>query len=245
MTIQDLAVFDFDWSLIEADSDATVFKHFCPDKWALLSTSSERMQWTDFVDQSLCEMQDRGITKHEIEKILETIQMVPSAVQLLKSLQESNTRVLILSDANTFFIDIILRAHGLRDHIADIITNPAYTDDQGRLRVKRRILVTDPQHNCPNTCTVNICKGQELDQYTSKYGPFRRVMYVGDGMNDYCPGLRLKSSDSYFVRNGKALERALLSKPEMANRVLAPVTYWKDHSIIVESVSKPTVIPSL
>ena len=63
--------------------------------------------------------------------------------------------------------------------------------------------------------------------------------------NDYCPGLRLKSGDSYFVRNGKALERALLTKPELANRVLASVTYWKDHSIIVESVSKPTAVPSL
>ncbi|KAI9274449.1 phosphatase phospho-type [Phascolomyces articulosus] len=231
-------------SLIEADSDATVFQHFCPEKLDTLPPSSQRMQWTDLVDQTLCEIQDRGNSIDEIEKVLQTIQMVPSAIELLKSLRANNTRVLILSDANTFFIDVILRNHGLHDLIADIITNPAYTDDKGRLRVNRRILATDPQHNCPNTCGVNICKGQELDRYTTTHGPFRRVMYVGDGMNDFCPGLRLKHNDHYFVRNGKALAKAMLTKPDFANRVSAQVTYWKDHSVIVDSVSKQAAVPS-
>lgn len=103
-------------------------------------------------------------------------------MDLLKALKAKNARVLVLSDANTHFIDIILKVrfmcwcviivrvqielttcvvqeHGVRDLVSDIITNPAYIDDQGRLRIKRRILATDPQHNCPNPCGVNICKG--------------------------------------------------------------------------------------
>ncbi|KAI9497808.1 phosphatase phospho-type [Zychaea mexicana] len=245
MTVQDLAVFDFDWSLIEADSDATVCKHFCPNKWASLPPSAQRMQWTDLIDQTLCEIQDGGSSIDDIEKVLQRVPMVPSALELLESLRASNTRVLILSDANTFFIDVILRAHGVRDLVSDIITNPAYTDDQGRLRINRRILSTEAPHNCPNTCTVNICKGQELDRYIATHGPFRRIMYVGDGMNDYCPGLRLKHTDLYFVRNGKQLARALTTKPEVAGRLLVQVTYWKDHAVIVETVAKPAAVPSL
>lgn len=59
----------------------------------------------------------------------------------------------------------VVQEHGVRDLVNDIITNPAYIDDQGRLRVKRRILATDPQHNCPNPCGVNICKGKSGIQY--------------------------------------------------------------------------------
>ncbi|KAI8145835.1 phosphatase phospho-type [Fennellomyces sp. T-0311] len=245
MTVQDLAVFDFDWSLIEADSDQTVMQTLCPEKWASWKTTPRKTQWTDLIDQTLVELQEEGKTKDDIEKVLQTVRLVPSALELLKTLSASNTRVLILSDANTFFIDVILRANGVRDLVSDIITNPAYIDDQGRVRVNRLLLASAPPHNCPNTCTVNICKGQELDRYVATHGPFRRIMYVGDGMNDYCPGLRLKHTDLYFVRNGKALARRMTANPEFATRVLAQVTYWKDHAVIVESLTKTTVTPSL
>lgn len=172
-------------------------------------------------------------------------------MDLLKALKAKNARVLVLSDANTHFIDIILKVrfmclcvivrvqigltacvvqeHGVRDLVSDIITNPAYIDDQGRLRIKRRILATDPQHNCPNPCGVNICKGtqhsgiqvekgkqrcsgsslllgQELDNYIATHGPFRNIMYVGDGkvcaVNDILDviGIGLLTPPMFFSR---------------------------------------------
>lgn len=225
-------------------------------------------------------------------------------MDLLKALKAKNARVLVLSDANTYFIDIILKVHfqsiclcvivrvqieltdicvvqehGVHDLVNDIITNPAYIDDQGRLRVKRRILATDPQHNCPNPCGVNICKGksgiqyekgrhmthlqylgQELDNYIATHGPFRNIMYVGDGkvskrsfviglgfltrthtngmffQNDYCPALRLKASDQYFVRSGKKLADMLATDVDAASKLLVPITYWENHEVIVQSL---------
>lgn len=93
------------------------------------------------------------------------------------------------------------KAHGIRHLVTDIITNPAYFDEEGRLRVQRHIPAEGPQHHCPNLCAVNICKGsrsrdrthccyasykrfhqgQELDRYIATHGPYRKVMYVGDG----------------------------------------------------------------
>lgn len=82
-------------------------------------------------DQSLCELQDQGYTLDKIEKVLRNVQLVcntfvgmetwipntpmnnqvPSAMDLLKALKAKNARVLVLSDANTHFIDIILKVH--------------------------------------------------------------------------------------------------------------------------------------
>ncbi|KAI9322118.1 phosphatase phospho-type [Dichotomocladium elegans] len=234
MTIHDLAVFDFDWSLIEADSDAAVLSGLSPLHWQ--KCRSAGVQWTDLMDQTLCELQDEGYSQKNIKDILEQVPLVPSAVELLKALAANHTRVLVLSDANTFYVETILKAQGVRHLVTDIITNPTYVDGKGRLRINRRILPTDTQHNCPNPCGLNICKGQELDRYIATYGPFRQIMYIGDGKNDYCPALRLKSSDHYFVRSGRKLAEWLSTDTAAAGKLVVPVTYWDTHATIVQAL---------
>lgn len=34
--------------------------------------------------------------------------------------------------------------------------------------------------------------GEELDNFLKKHSPFDRVIYVGDGANDFCPVVRLR-----------------------------------------------------
>ncbi|KAL1935553.1 hypothetical protein VTP01DRAFT_4693 [Rhizomucor pusillus] len=235
MTVHDLAVFDFDWSLIEADSDQSVVKGLSELQWTKVAALGN-MQWTDLIDQSLCELQDQGVTLEQINQVLQSIPLVPSALEVLKLLRANNAHILILSDANTYFIDVILKAHGIRHLVTDIITNPAYFDEKGRLRVQRHIPAEGPQHHCPNLCAVNICKGQELDRYIATHGPYRKVMYVGDGRNDFCPGLRLQATDYYFVRNHKPLASILETDEKAAERITAPVTYWSDHKPILDTL---------
>ncbi|MBA0599269.1 hypothetical protein Gorai_005498, partial [Gossypium raimondii] len=40
----------------------------------------------------------------------------------------------IVSDANVFFIDTILKHHGLKECFSEINTNPSFVDEEGRLR---------------------------------------------------------------------------------------------------------------
>jgi pyridoxal phosphate phosphatase PHOSPHO2 len=37
-----------------------------------------------------------------------------------------------------------------------------------------------------------MCKGEELEAFLARNEPFDRVIYVGDGTNDFCPILRLR-----------------------------------------------------
>ncbi|CAO3587082.1 unnamed protein product [Absidia cylindrospora] len=227
---KNLAVFDFDWSLIEQDSDFWTISNLSASQWATFQTQKET-QWTDLVDQTLCELQDNGVTLEQVDQVLQKIPFTPAMITTLKQLNEHGTRVLILSDANTYFIETILKAYGVRDLVHDIITNPAYYDDIQRLRIHRRILATAPPHQCPHVCAINICKGQELDRYIQAHGPFQKIMYVGDGKNDYCPATHLREGDRMFVRSDKALSR-YLEDASLVAAIKAEITYWDTSEIV-------------
>ncbi|KAG6891980.1 hypothetical protein C0993_005303, partial [Termitomyces sp. T159_Od127] len=40
--------------------------------------------------------------------------------------------------------------------------------------------------------TADSPAGEELDAFIKEHGPFDRVVYTGDGSNDFCPILRLR-----------------------------------------------------
>lgn len=82
----------------------------------------------------------------------------------------------------------------LSDHFDEVVTNPAEWDPSGLLKLRRRVDPASPnQHKCMVGCSPNMCKGEELEAYLSrKQEQFDRVVYVGDGTNDFCPVLRLR-----------------------------------------------------
>jgi hypothetical protein len=56
-----------------------------------------------------------------------------------------------------------------------------------------------------------------------------RMLYVGDGRNDYCPALRMKSAqDIYFVRKGRSLEKYLQTTDALGIReaIRARIVFW-------------------
>jgi len=80
-----------------------------------------------------------------------------------------------------------------------IITNPAEWREDGLLVVRRRIEREGPQHSCRVGCSPNMCKGEELEAFLKDKDPFEKMIYVGDGSNDFCPILRLREYVSLFA----------------------------------------------
>ena len=68
-------------------------------------------------------------------------------------------QVRILSDANSWFINTILKANSIDEHVRQVVTNPAW-EDGGRLRVAP--YHTDP-HPATSTSPPNLCKVQSLE----------------------------------------------------------------------------------
>jgi pyridoxal phosphate phosphatase PHOSPHO2 len=109
--------------------------------------------------------------------------------------------------------DLCLQSKGLLTMFDEIVTNPAEWDSSELLKIRRRIDPEGPQHSCKVGCSPNMCKGadiwpicvhffsvdhyklnlgEELETFLSQHPPFDRVIYVGDGANDFCPVLRLR-----------------------------------------------------
>lgn len=94
------------------------------------------------------------------------------AIEALSSVRSSSSEgegeavvtneLLILSNSNAMFIELVLKHYGLFERFEGaVITNPATWDpqDPNRLILSRRV---DPQatpHGCTLGCSANMCKG--------------------------------------------------------------------------------------
>ncbi|OBZ86898.1 Pyridoxal phosphate phosphatase PHOSPHO2 [Choanephora cucurbitarum] len=235
-----IAVFDFDWSLIEQDSDYWAIHTLSPEVWQEVREKRETYQWTDLMDHALCRLQEIGFTKADVVNALKTIPFTDEMRRVLLKLKNENVSVILLSDANTFYIETIMEAYGVRDCITEIITNPACEDEQGRLRVRRYIQPSNAQHNCTNPCSVNICKGKELEKVIERFGGINginKIAYIGDGKNDFCPATRLRNTDVFYMREKKGLGRYFEQMPQERQRITSPVVSWTHPLTVLEHIT--------
>lgn len=73
----------------------------------------------------------------------------------MNSLNRCDLRV--VSDANLFFIETILKHLGLSDYFSEINTNPSFVDEEGRLRIFPYHDFHKSPHGC-SLCPPNMCK---------------------------------------------------------------------------------------
>ncbi len=204
-----LFVFDFDHTLIDDNSDTWIMS-LCPElklKETLSSKRKEYTSWTKFMDHVFFLIHKQGCTKDEIIEHMKKVQLFEQAKVAVHAIHENNSAdSIILSDSNTVFIDSILEGCGMRHMFKSVISNPAHFESDGRLRV-----LEYHSHTC-ETCqnTPNLCKGAVLKEYLHNCKLYSKVVYVGDGRNDYCPSVMLNERDVVLCREGYALSRCLL-----------------------------------
>ncbi|KAL5528567.1 hypothetical protein ACEPAF_7703 [Sanghuangporus sanghuang] len=220
-----LVVFDFDWSLCDQDTDRWIFEVLAPHLRRKMKNLKPTVQWTDLVAQSLREVNAEGKSREEIENALRIIPFHPAmirALNKLKSRTDLHTTFFILSNSNSVFISTILKEKKLAHLFDSVVTNPAEWDASGLLKLQRRIDPSGPQHNCKIGCSPNMCKGDELDAFLKGHEPYDRVVYVGDGSNDFCPVIRLREQDMILCRTYRGLQRRI----EKEGGLRCQVNYW-------------------
>jgi len=213
-------------SLADQDSDRWVLEVLAPD---LRRKMKDRLP-TDVLS-ALCmrDLHAKGATREEIEGALREMPFHPAmirGVQALKAKSAPKTSFLCLSNANIVYITTILKDKGLETLFEEIVTNPAEWESSGLLNIRRRVDPAGPQHHCTVGCSPNMCKGEELEAFLERHQPdFDRVIYVGDGSNDFCPVLRLRSQDMVLCRRYRGLQKMIESFAE-EGRLKCEVKYW-------------------
>lgn len=182
--------------------------------------------WTEFMAEIFRYLHKNRTTPNQILECMREISFTPGMVDLLAQLDKDKTESIIISDANSVFIEHILESNGLRHKFDRVFTNPARFNEHGKLEIE--------MYHVQDTCslsTVNLCKGQILESYIEERSKdnvkFTHVAFVGDGQNDFCPSLRLSPRDFVFPREGYSLVKYIKKMEEEKGLELkANVVTW-------------------
>jgi pyridoxal phosphate phosphatase PHOSPHO2 len=217
-----LFALDFDATIVEEDSDYYILKTLAPQLQLELKEGSQRKeQWTDLCDRMVGRLHELKYSPDQITAAIRSIPFNPAMEQAL-GLARQNGSVLIISDANTVYIDEIAREKGFHNHVSAVITNPGVFDCEGRLHISRH--TTKDAHSC-SRCPINLCKGRELGRFIENKD-FKICVYAGDGSNDFCPSSTLRSTDYVLPRKGYAFSK-LLQDPKNRAEIKAKVIEWE------------------
>lgn len=121
------------------------------------------------------------------------------------------------------------QAHGISDLFSALFCNRAHWDPThpDRLHIEPYLPPSAPPHAC-TMCNPNMCKGAELDGWIRENGgwdAFDKIAHVGDGKNDFCPMVRLRTGDWAMVRKDLGLDLMLEEGKEA--ELAADVKRWE------------------
>lgn len=166
-------VWDFDWSLINCNSDTWVLDALDRDRGTATAITRRLREitggWTRQMDWALGELHAQGVTVEEIiAKLAADTPVLRGAYAAVNAVcaaaKASGVTQVIVSDANSVYIEAVLASSLLpRSAFAAVVTNPANVDADGRLRVRPHHPDAAPPHEC-GLCPKNLCKGAALEE---------------------------------------------------------------------------------
>lgn len=186
-------VFDFDKSLVDANTDEWVPKCLGPKYLEVLRQGwREKKQWTELCDHVAASLHADGLRRADIERALCTIPVQPAMLHALREAAAAGLPVHIVSDANEVYIQVLLEHLGIAGLVQRVVTNPAHWGANERLHIRKYVDGVDrPAHGC-DRCPVNMCKRRILADELALLGHAGvEILYVGDGSGDVCPCLHM------------------------------------------------------
>lgn len=237
-----LVLFDFDETIICESSDDAVVRALPGERLpAWLRNSYREGHYNEHMQKVLAYMAEQGVSKDSIHSAVEKIPPNAGLLNLFQYLQshQHDFELVVVSDANMYFIETWLERAGVRPLFRKIFSNPASFDATGQL-----VLLPFHSHSCPR-CPDNMCKQVILREYLAcrqkeRGGvPFQRVFYVGDGANDICPSLALGPLDTAFPRRDFPMHSLLLEMGQSQSAEFkANIVPWVSGEDIVDCLKK-------
>ncbi|XP_061088461.1 probable phosphatase phospho1 [Conger conger] len=236
-----LIFFDFDETIVDENSDDSVVEA-APGRqlpgW--LKDSYRPGHYNEHMQRVLAYMAEQGVTEDSIRAAIEKIPASPGILSLFQYLRAhpKDFETVLVSDANMYFIEAWLRRVGARQLFQKIFTNPASFDSSGRL-----VLHPYHSHDC-GRCPENLCKQAVVQDYLALRArergcSFKRVFYVGDGANDFCPLLALGPTDTVFPRRNFPVHKLIAEAQEARPLVFKPaVVPWSSGEDVVNHLKR-------
>ena len=233
-----LVVFDFDHTIVDANSDIHVNKLFPSDEQRLIAEKncSQFKCWTDRMQEIFRYLQKHQIKENDYAQNMQEMVLTNGFSHLIEYLHSlPNSHLIIASDSNLFFINTILKHNNLDQAFKDIFTNPAYFSQDEQCLIIQQY----GQQTC-STCPSNMCKREIVERYLrSKFTEETPVIFIGDGHNDVCAAKYLKKGDLVCARSGYRMAKELKQEEELGTHKLqAEYFEWNDGKDIEDFIRK-------
>lgn len=256
-----MIAFDFDQTIVAENTDLVVMQLLLGHPDLMQSVNLDEIYrehgWTAHMQAVFQLLHDARIPPASIREIIRKMDALPGMLELIQHLHDDNFdfEIIIISDANSLFIDEWCRSHGIANLITRVFTNPAEFKMASTNKTNSTEMLHIRPYHSQTDCTLsssNLCKGHVLDTYINDRRhidgvTYRRVFYVGDGKNDVCPILRLSAANGFgCARIGFSLDKELI---RIANglstfvtdehrRLVATVIRWENGIDLLESIKK-------
>ena len=207
-----LAVFDLDNTIF--DRNTKIHKVFeklysdgkLPDNFLELRKSVD-----GFRQHVIDTLNERQLTKSQVLSILDYISsevdtLVQGMDQVFKKLH-SDHDIIVISDSNTFQAHHALKYFELDRYVSAVFSQPLDLSENGQF------VFSDLKSTWKAPCQYggrNVCKGQVLMDYAGD--KYQKILYIGDGGNDFCPAMTLSENDVVMPRKDFKLDMKLQDK---------------------------------
>jgi pyridoxal phosphate phosphatase PHOSPHO2 len=224
-----LVVFDFDHTIVDANTDIHVNKLFPSNEECLIAEKncSQFHCWTDRMQEIFRQLHKYNIKENDYKQNMEEIPLTNGFSHLIEYLSSlPNSNLIIVSDSNLFFINTILKYNHLDYAFKDIFTNPTYFSEDNQCLIIEQY----GQQTC-STCPSNMCKREIIEKYLrTKFSNEIPVLFIGDGHNDVCAANSLKKGDLVCARSGYRMAKELKQQQQELgeNKLQADLFEWND-----------------
>lgn len=164
------------------------------------------------------------LTDDLLDPYLLSVPIDPAVRDLLALVRRQGIPFTILSDGLSVYVHRYLELHGVDTAGLPIICNRAGLDQEGRLKVEF------PYSADGCECPSAVCKRNVV---LASAGPDDRVIYIGDGLSDFCPA---ECADVIFAKGSLAA---------YCNRNGLPHHSWKRMHEVVRDLEKMLAQPRL
>lgn len=230
-------VFDYDFTLIDCNSDTYVFEQLWPSRPNIVQElyATEFKQWTLSMDKAF-ELYFQEDPDASRKTILSTVAQVPIQDLMLDAIRQCHpfADLFIVSDANTDFINAFLDKEGMGHLFTRVMSNKATNDGRFGVAPFYDFLTKEP-HGC-SFCPPNMCKGKIVEEDLEVILNYERVVYLGDGGGDFCPCDRLRETDFALARADFPLAKCIQENPIAAN-----VHLWQSGDDVYQLLTKLVV----
>jgi pyridoxal phosphate phosphatase PHOSPHO2 len=236
-TKKNLIIFDFDHTILSDNSDTAILKLLSDEakkELENINNGSGYGNWAKHMQHVYNLMKKEGVAIEQVKAIVEEIEFNEGFHDLFTLIRDNKDRFdcVIVSGANTLFLQWVLDKYNLHDLFCGYYTNIAEPDESCVIRIKQY-----HEHDC-ETCDKSQCKRIIMDNHLQKCNiQYDNMFYLGDGSNDFCPALLLRENDYLFPRYNFPLHNKLYNK-NFIEKLKCKVLSWHNAHAVIEVLKK-------